>query len=155
MAGERKTLIILIFNSSCGVYVTSSSLCKGSEGTSPSLPEGLYLVSQRDISVTNDKNSVPGASNEFRDIFLRDRPEKNDDSTDGRYIFFNSLASNLIPGDLNSVKNVFIYDQIVEEIKRVSISDEDREASAVCENLEIFGNGKSVDLQLNSSRWPL
>jgi Tol biopolymer transport system component len=44
-------------------------------------------------------------------------------SSDGRFIVFSSLASNLVPGDTNGVRDIFRYDRDVGTTVRVSVGD--------------------------------
>ena len=43
-------------------------------------------------------------------------------SGDGRYVLFDSAASNLVAGDTNGVVDIFIRDQLAQETERVSVS---------------------------------
>jgi VCBS repeat-containing protein len=45
-------------------------------------------------------------------------------SSDGRYIVFNSLASNLVPNDTNGVSDTFVYDRVTHTTTRVSIAND-------------------------------
>ena len=94
----------------------------GSEGMSD---DGLLITLSSRAS-----NLVPGDTNGFNDIFLRDLTaqqttrislgpggvEGNGDSrggdmsSDGRFVVFTSWASNLVPGDTNGKSDVFIRD---------------------------------------------
>jgi YD repeat-containing protein len=42
-------------------------------------------------------------------------------STDGRYIMYSSVATNLITGDTNSQQDVFLYDRLITTTERISI----------------------------------
>ena len=53
-------------------------------------------------------------------------------SADGRYVAFDSSASNLVPGDTNGVSDVFVYDRQTDTIERVSVAADGTQ-----------GNGKS------------
>ncbi len=43
-------------------------------------------------------------------------------SADGRYVAFNSAASNLVPDDTNGVADVFVYDRVAQTIEQVNAS---------------------------------
>lgn len=43
-------------------------------------------------------------------------------SADGRYIAFDSLATNLVTGDTNAVSDVFVYDRVAQTTVRVSVA---------------------------------
>ena len=111
---------------------------------------GRYVVFRSAAS-----NLVPGDTNNASDYFLRDvrtgtterinvsssEEQANSDSRqplgtaqwivsdDGRYVFFNSDASNLVPGDSNGVEDLFVRDRLRGTTRRVSVSSEGREAN--------------------------
>jgi Tol biopolymer transport system component len=96
------------------------------------------------ISVAS--NLVPGDTNGIPDMFVRDRlagattrvtvsstgEQANAHdwegfsgpviSTDGRFVAFTSVASNLVPGDTNNAPDVFVRDQLAGNTSRVSVS---------------------------------
>jgi archaellum component FlaF (FlaF/FlaG flagellin family) len=87
-------------------------------------------------------NLVPGDTNGFRDIFVRDRVSGMTTraslassgaqgngysaysaiSADGRYVAFYSEATNLVPGDTNGFGDVFVHDMVTGTTTRVSVS---------------------------------
>jgi Tol biopolymer transport system component len=89
-------------------------------------PDGRYVLFDSDAD-----NLVPGDTNGLRDIFLHDRrtgqttrvsiasgggqadhfSESPAISADGRYVAFDSFASNLVPGDTNGFSDVFVHDR--------------------------------------------
>jgi hypothetical protein len=86
-------------------------------------------------------NLVPGDTNGFADVFVRDRSSGTIElvsvdsggtqgsglsfapsmSPDGRYVAFLSYAPNLVPGDMNAVPDVFVRDRSSGTIERVSV----------------------------------
>jgi hypothetical protein len=94
-------------------------------------------------------NLVPGDSNVRSDVFVHDRltgettrvsvasdgTEGNDFSLfssisgDGRYVAFQSLASNLVPGDANGWWDVFVHDRVTGETTRVSVASDGAEGN--------------------------
>lgn len=100
-------------------------------------------------------NLVEGDTNNASDYFLRDlvqgttqrlnvsssEAQANADSRqplgtaqwivsdDGRYVFFNSDASNLVPDDQNGAEDLFLRDTVKGITHRVSVSSEGREAN--------------------------
>lgn len=50
-------------------------------------------------------------------------------SADGRYIAFESDATNLVLGDLNGLRDVFVYDRVTSTTTRASVSDSEEEAN--------------------------
>jgi Tol biopolymer transport system component len=87
-------------------------------------------------------NLMPADTNGVPDIFVRDRTThattrvslsssgaQGDDlslepsiSADGRFVAFDSSASNLVPGDTNGVQDVFVRDRVTHTTTRVSAS---------------------------------
>jgi Tol biopolymer transport system component len=44
-------------------------------------------------------------------------------SADGRWVAFNSAASNLVPGDTNGTTDVFVRDNLTKQVARISVAD--------------------------------
>ncbi len=94
-------------------------------------------------------NLVPGDSNGRWDIFVHDRQagetsrvsvasdgsEANGDSegpamnTDGRFVAFESGASNLVSGDSNDRTDIFVHDRQTGETSRVSVASNGRQGN--------------------------
>jgi len=96
-------------------------------------------------------NLVAGDTNNTNDVFVRDRAAGTTErlsvppagaglgtegdassfvgmiSPDGRYVTFLSFASNLVPGDTNFSRDVFLVDRVSGSIERVSIGDQGQE----------------------------
>ena len=51
-------------------------------------------------------------------------------SADGRYVVFNSDATNLVPGDTNDRTDVFVRDRVIGETERVSVSSSGAQGNA-------------------------
>lgn len=91
---------------------------------------------------SNATNLVPGDANELSDIFVRDlvlgttrrvsvssrgvegngHSERAALSADGRFVAFESGASNLVPGDTNDARDVFVHDVLSGTTTRVSVT---------------------------------
>ena len=87
-------------------------------------------------------NLVAGDSNGYEDVFVRDRKlhktyrvsvssagvqgnsasESPAISADGRSVTFDSIASNLVPGDANGYEDVFVRDRKLHRTYLVSVS---------------------------------
>jgi Tol biopolymer transport system component len=109
-------------------------------------------------------NLVPHDDNKFADIFVRDRltrrtvrvsvdsfgNQANDDSfapaisADGRFVTFQSLASNLVVGDTNQSWDVFVHDMTTEETWRISENGLGAEGNADSLAPAISGDGRYV-----------
>lgn len=111
-------------------------------------------------------NLVPGDTNGDYDVFLRDRrlhtttrisvsstgAQANGRSLsrlamspDGRYVAFLSSASNLVPGDTNTVEDAFVRDNLGHTTGRVNLSSTGAQADrATSFNVGISANGRYV-----------
>jgi Tol biopolymer transport system component len=112
--------------------------------TSPSIsPDGRFVA-----FYSYATNLVPGDTNNHRDIFVRDTltntitrvsvdsagNQANEDSfspsisTDGRFVAFESLATNLVPGDTNDNPDIFVRDTLTNTTTRVSLDSAGNQA---------------------------
>jgi Tol biopolymer transport system component len=119
------------------VSVDSTGAQANGESLSPSISaDGRFVAFE-----SRATNLVPGDSNASRDVFVRDRQggvttrvsvdsagaEVVYDSTgpsisaDGRYVAFQSDATNLVPGDTNGYPDIFVRDRQVARTIRVSV----------------------------------
>ena len=75
-------------------------------------------------------------------------------SADGRYIIFQSDASNLVPNDTNNALDAFVYDRETGSVERVSLTAGGTEVSlGVCcfeQGVDISGDGRYVVFQSGS-----
>ncbi|MDX6257475.1 MAG: hypothetical protein QOJ11_3809 [Frankiales bacterium] len=110
-------------------------------------------------------------SNGVNDVFLRDRTAGttirlssnalgaagNGASTDvsisadGRFVAFDSLASDLVTGDTNNRQDVFVYDRMSALLSRVSVSDTATQGDKASLLPAISGNGQYVAFISNST----
>lgn len=65
-------------------------------------------------------------------------------SSDGRYVAFQSEASNLVEGDTNGVTDVFVHDRQTTETSRVSVATGGAQADLLSEAPAISGDGRYV-----------
>jgi len=72
-------------------------------------------------------------------------------SFDGRYVAFESKASNLVPGDTNGFWDVFVKDRRTGQTTRVSVSSDGGEANDWSFGPSISGDGRYVAFQSNAS----
>jgi Tol biopolymer transport system component len=107
-------------------------------------------------------NLVPGDTNDVSDILVKDRltgevwrassasdgSGANDHSdnpaisADGRFIAFESAASNLVSGDTNGCVDIFVADRVTGEIRRASTSADGMEADAACTQPALTADGR-------------
>ncbi|MDJ0954612.1 MAG: S-layer homology domain-containing protein [Acidimicrobiia bacterium] len=109
-------------------------------------------------------NLVPGDGNGRYDVFVHDRitahtvrvsisstgAEGNASSVepaisgDGRYVVFVSDASNLVPDDTNSARDVFVHDRETAETHRVSVGFAGAEGDGSSERPAISADGRHI-----------
>ena len=68
-------------------------------------------------------------------------------SDDGRYIVFDSTADNLVAGDTNAARDVFLHDRITGETRRVSVASDGAQAngdSCAISAPRISGDGRYI-----------
>jgi Tol biopolymer transport system component len=140
---------IYIFDRMTGKVTRESLDAAGNElnGDSliPSLSDGGHWIAFDSLAT----NAVPDDTNGYRDVFVRDREtgtvtrvsvdssghdanglsQRGKISADGRYVYFNSEASNLVPEDNNGVVDVFVHDRLTGETRRINVSSEGTESN--------------------------
>ena len=109
-------------------------------------------------------NLVVGDTNNRTDIFLVDRElhslkrisvtnsgvEANGGSSfpvvsgDGRYIAFNSTATNFAPGTVNFLPNAFRYDNVADSLELVSVADNGSAGNGFTGLVSINGDGSAI-----------
>jgi hypothetical protein len=117
--------------------------------------------------VSAASNLVPGDTNGVFDAFVRDlkgrtttrvsvasdATEGNADSNfvgapqfsaDGRFVAFESFASNLVPGDTNGTLDVFVKDRTTGQTSRVSLASDGTEANDQSYYPAISADGRFV-----------
>jgi Clostripain family/Bacterial Ig-like domain/PDZ domain/WD40-like Beta Propeller Repeat len=72
-------------------------------------------------------------------------------SSDGRYVAFSSDASNLVAGDTNGVRDVFVYNRELNLVERVSISSTGIQGNGPSFRPSISADGKYVAFESNAS----
>jgi Tol biopolymer transport system component len=109
-------------------------------------------------------NLVPGDTNATFDVFVRDRvaglttrasvsstgTQSNGVSSSaaisasGRFVVFESRASNLVPDDTNQARDVFVRDLAAGETLRVNLSAADDQTDSTSRRVAISGDGAVV-----------
>lgn len=121
--------------------------------------DGRYVVYQ-----SRAANLAGVDNNQMYDIFLRDRQEGRTElvsytaqgdvgnfesqrpsiSDDGRFVAFESWASNLVEGDGNNFSDVFVTDRVAGKVEMVSVSNDGKQADHVNGGAVISGDGRYV-----------
>lgn len=122
-------------------------------------PDGRSIVYESMAS-----NLVEDDTNRQRDIFVYDRLSQTTTrvsvnsnreqannfsqsahlSADGRFVVFESLASNLVPGDSNGVIDIFVHDRHMKRTTRVSVDSRGTQADNASVNPIISPDGRYV-----------
>ncbi len=142
------------------VSVSSSGTQGNNFSVRPAISaDGRYVVFHSWAS-----NLVPGDANGLADIYLRDRQAGTTQrvsvssaggdpdgeslfakvSADGRYVVFQSTASNLVPGDTNAHRDVFVRDRQARTTQRVSVSSSGAQADGPSGFASVSSSGEVV-----------
>ncbi len=125
---------------------------------------GMGSEEGRYVAFVSYTKNLEGADGKFRQIFWRDRntgitkmvsktatgEQANGDcfepsiSADGKKVVFESKASNLVSGDLNNAKDIFIWNADDHKISIVSTAVNGGMADAESFDAALSGNGKFV-----------
>ncbi|TAK01695.1 MAG: hypothetical protein EPO39_14065 [Candidatus Manganitrophaceae bacterium] len=70
---------------------------------------------------------------------------------DGRYVAFESLASNLVAGDTNGVLDLFVRDRETGLTRRVSVDSSGREGNGISFGSKMSGDGRFVVFESQAS----
>jgi Tol biopolymer transport system component len=116
-------------------------------------------------------NLVEGDDNGRTDSFVRDRQtgttemvsvsssgEPGDDnsgspklSADGRYAVFDSMATNLVPGDTNGRNDVFLHDRQTGTTERISVTQDGEQSEGNAREATISADGRYIAFQSDAS----
>ncbi len=150
------------------VSVDSNGAQASGSSLDPSISaDGRYVAFQ-----SNASNLVPGDTNRFLDVFVRDRvagtttrvsvdssgaQADNPDgvafsgnsgessiSADGRYVAFNSGATNLVQGDTNGFSDVFVRDRVGGTTTRLSVDSNGAEGDYTSFQPSMSADGRYV-----------
>jgi Tol biopolymer transport system component len=135
--------------------------------TSPSISaDGRYVA-----FLSFASNLVPGDTNATIDVFVRDRQTDTTTrvslatdgtqgnsasgwpsiSADGRYVAFQSAASNLVPGDTNGVSDVFVRDRQTDTTTRVNLATDGTQGNGDIIYPSISADGRYVAFESSAS----
>ncbi|MCG2806743.1 MAG: hypothetical protein L6413_00535, partial [Coriobacteriia bacterium] len=162
---------VFVHDRNTGVTSRVSVASDGTEGNSGSSypfvsSDGRYVTYCSDAS-----NLVVGDTNALVDIFVHDRStgvtsradvaldgtQSNGAcydpsiSTDGRYVTYYSLASNLVTDDTNGTSDVFVRDRNTGVTSRVSASSDSAQGNDYCFTPSISPDGRYITFCTESS----
>jgi Ca2+-binding RTX toxin-like protein len=113
---------------------------------------------------SNASNLVPEDTNNTYDVFVRDtltntttlvsvdsagNPGNRDSvspsiSADGRFVAFVSSSSNLVPGDTNNTRDIFVRDTLTNTTTRVSVDSAGNQGNTSSDSPSISADGRFV-----------
>jgi hypothetical protein len=147
--------------------VDSAGLQGNSDSRNPSISsDGWYVAFESYAS-----NLVPDDTNNMRDVFVHDRltgqttrvsvdsagVQGNDlslypsISSDGRYVAFDSQASNLVPDDTNNMRDVFVHDRQTGQTMIVSLDSAGVQGNSGSYRAFISSDGRYVAFESHAS----
>jgi Tol biopolymer transport system component len=155
---------IFVFDSLLQTTVRASVATDGTQADAPCYRPSLSADGRYVTFYSAATTLVPGDTNGVWDVFVRDLQNNTTErvsvsslgeeangysihpriSADGRCVVFHSLASNLVPGDVNDTWDVFVYDRDLKVIDLVSVSDEGGQGNNWSEHASISGDGQIV-----------
>ncbi|MEG4143910.1 TolB family protein, partial [Microcoleus sp. Pol7_B1] len=139
----------------------------GNQGNQSSIFAGIPSISPdgRFVAfISAASNLVPGDTNASDDIFVRDTlanttirvsvdsagNQANSDSSipfisaDRRFVVFESNATNLVPGDTNNERDIFVRDLLTNTTTRVSVDSASNQANSGSYIASISADGRFV-----------
>lgn len=165
---------IFVHDRATGTTERVSVASDGSEGNSRSAEypvissDGKYVVFKSSAS-----NLVPDDTNGSMDVFVHDRTNGSTTrvsvssdgtqansgslvtyssiSADGRYVAFESFASNFVLNDTNAQADVFVHDIVTGNTERVSLASDGSEGNSYSEYPSMSADGRYVAFQSRST----
>jgi Tol biopolymer transport system component len=136
----------------------------GQEGNGGSYAPCISADGRSVTFLSSADNLVPGDTNGYDDVFVHDRLTGQTTrvsvassgqqasegsfapriSADGRYVAFESDAPNLVAGDTNHRRDIFVHDCVTGQTTRVSVSSSGEQANADCYDPAISADGRYV-----------
>ncbi len=137
--GHPSTPSVYVLNTSNNTHSVASLNAGGQPLTSTAQNPHINSDGRYVVFDSAAINAVPGDTNNTLDVFLRDRVANTTQrvsiagavqgngastngmvSANGRFVAFESLASNLVPGDTNGKRDVFVRDMVGGAVIRIS-----------------------------------
>ena len=159
---------VFIRDRQLGITELISLATDGTQGNDNSSSPFISTNGRFVAFISDASNLVPDDTNEVSDIFVRDRQDGTTErvsisssgkegnnysyqpsiSTDGRYVAFESYASDLVSGDTNGSdedgQDVFVRDRQNGTTERVSVDSDDMQGNGDSGYPVISADGKSV-----------
>jgi hypothetical protein len=158
---------VFVYDVSAGTIERDSVDSSGAEGNDRSAAGSISADGRFVAFHSAATNLVSGDTNGAADIFVHDRTtgvtervsvdsaggEADDDSSvasissDGRFVAFQSSATNLVSGDTNGREDIFVHDRSTGTTTRVSVDSNGTEANLFSHGPKISGSGATVAFQ--------
>jgi CSLREA domain-containing protein len=143
----------------------------GNQANSNSYHPSISAVGRYVAFASNASNLVAGDTNDTTDVFIYDMQSSNirrvsvnsngdqsdyfsfnpSLSADGRYVVFQSYASNLVAGDTNNFRDIFIYDTQTSTTRRVSVSSNGDQSNRSSYNPSISADGRYIAFESDAN----
>jgi Tol biopolymer transport system component len=154
-------------NTTTRVSVDSAGNQTFSDSYNPSMSaDGRFVAFYSGAS-----NLIPGDTNRRLDVFVRDRltntttrvsldsagNQADGDShypsisADGRFVAFQSDASNIVPGDTNKRNDIFVRDTLTNTTTRVSVDSAGNQTNSNSYSTSISADGRFVAFESSAS----
>ena len=162
---------IFVKNLTTNSITRISTAADGTQGNNDSGNPSVSADGRYVVFNSNADNLVSGDTNGATDVFVKDLTtnsitristtavgtQGNSDSynpaisADGRYVVFNSNASNLVSGDTNGTDDVFVKNLTTNSITRVSTAAVGTQGNGSSSNPAISSDGRYVVFNSNAS----
>ncbi len=143
------------------VYDLSSGASERSSVSITGQPAGGYYGGSESPGISDDGRFVTfwyETGHHITDVFVRDRLLQTTQrvtrgnsfsyrasiDANGDHVVFDSVATNIIPGDTNNEQDVFVFDTTEQTTERVSITDDGMQANSASQVPSISSNGRYI-----------
>jgi Tol biopolymer transport system component len=155
---------IFVYDRQAGITTRVSVNLQGGDPDGASYRPALSADGRFVAFESDATNLVTGDGNGTRDIFVYDRERETTTrvsgdrqggdanegsynsvlSADGRYVAFESVASNLVTGDENETLDIFVYDRQAGNTTRVSVAPQGRDPNGASYQPAFSADGRYV-----------
>lgn len=163
---------VFVHNLQTGITELVSVASDGSQGNWDSFGPSISADGRYVAFHSGANNLVNGDTNVATDVFLHDRQtgvterisvasngsQGNGNSwgdaaisADGRYVAFESYASNLVSGDTNGRDDVFVHEQQTNITTRVSVASDGSQGNLDSWSPSVSANGRFVAFESNAN----
>ena len=162
---------VFVHNRDTATTTRVSVSSQGDEGDGGSNYPSISAAGRYVAFQSTATDLVPGDTNSAIDVFAHDREsgrtrrvsvsstgdggnsksERPSISTNGRFVTFRSDATNLVVGDTNGVRDVFVHDLQTGRTARVSLADDGQEGGANSGQPSISADGRYVVFQSSAT----